>query len=521
MKSIQSKILLVVISGLLVITAIVSTIAVSMTHEIMHKDADRILNNVCQKEAAYINDTLGDVEKSAEVMEHYATTEIGELTALQDESYRASYLEKAKRMFVDVALNTNGIEGFFMRINPKYSNGTTGFYNIITETQEFKEMSLTDLSKFAEDDTQNVGWYYTAVHAKKGTWMEPYRFPGFEEELISYVLPMYVKGELLGVVGFDMDFDYLVDRINDIDVYERGFAVLIAEDEVTCYNEQKITETENPHTKATVALENGMYLELRADYKDIQKEIHPMLGKIVIAFVIVLLVAIIYTIFVTHRIVHPLEQLTVVAERISQGTSADELAQIPVNSKDEVGTLSRVLVRAYEKIQEYTTYINALAYRDSLTGIKNSTSYTEAVKKINDDINYNNPKFGVLVADINNLKETNDKFGHDIGNELIIHTAEILTNIFQSSSIFRIGGDEFAVILQDKDYDNYRTLLEQMDAACAKDFIAVCETKIPVSIARGVSMYNANIDRIYEDVFAKADQAMYMHKDQCKQRTIL
>ena len=44
MKSIQSKILLVVISGLLVITAVVSAIAVSMTHKIMHKDADRILN---------------------------------------------------------------------------------------------------------------------------------------------------------------------------------------------------------------------------------------------------------------------------------------------------------------------------------------------------------------------------------------------------------------------------------------------------------------------------------------------
>ena len=49
MKSIQSKILIVVISGLLVITAVVSAIAVSMTHEIMHKDADRILNNVPKK----------------------------------------------------------------------------------------------------------------------------------------------------------------------------------------------------------------------------------------------------------------------------------------------------------------------------------------------------------------------------------------------------------------------------------------------------------------------------------------
>ena len=517
MKSIQNKILLVVISGLLVITAVVSAIAVSMTHEIMHKDADRILNNVCQKEAAYINDTLGDVEKSAVVMEHYATTEISELTTLRDETYRASYLEKAKRMFVDVALNTNGLEGFFMRINPEFSDGTTGFYNLITDGREFKEMNLTDLTKFAEDDTQNVGGYYTAVQARKGVWMEPYHIPGHEEQVISYVLPMYVNGELLGVVGFDMNFKYLMDRINSIDVYEQGYAVLIAKDAVTCYNAKQIAETHNPHTKATVALENGMYLELRADYKDIQRDIHPMLSKIVMAFLVVLFLSIVYTILVTHKIVHPLKELTYVAERLSFDEMDETLVKISAGSKDEIGVLSRVLINTYKKIKEYTTYINALAYRDSLTGIKNSTAYTEAVKKLNNDINCNNPKFGVLVADINNLKRTNDQFGHDIGNELIIHTAKILTDIFKESSIFRIGGDEFAIILKDKDYDNYRNLLEQMDEACSKDFITVRENRIPVSIARGVSSYNPNIDRIYEDVFAKADQAMYMHKEQCKQ----
>jgi len=520
MKSIQSKILLVVISGLLVITAVVSAIAVSMTHKIMHKDADRILNNVCQKEAAYINDTLGDVVKSAEVMEHYATTEISGLDALKDEVYRTSYIERAKRMFVDVALNTNGLEGFFMRINPEYSDGTTGFYNIITEDKEFKEMKLTDLYKYSEDDAKNVGWYYSAVRAGTGIWMDPYYFPGHEEQLISYVLPMYVNGELLGVVGFDMNFKYLTDRISSINVYERGYAVLLAKDEVTCYNAQKITETHNPHTKATEALENGMYLELRADYNDIQKEIRPMLSKIVMAFIVVLILSIIYTVIVTRRIVHPLKQLTYVAEKISTGMNEEDLGTIPIRSKDEVGTLSRVLVRTYDKIQEYTAYINALAYRDSLTGIKNSTAYTEAVKKLNQDINCNNPKFGVLVADINNLKKTNDQFGHDIGNELIIHTAKILTDIFKTSSIFRIGGDEFAIILKDRDYDNYRILLERMDEACSKDFITVCENRIPVSIARGVSLFNSDIDRVYEDVFAKADHAMYMHKDKCKQDII-
>ena len=79
MKSIRTRILLCVISGLVVITAIVSAIAVSMTHEVMHKDADRILNNVAQKEAAYINDALGDVEKSAAIMKHYVLSEISSM----------------------------------------------------------------------------------------------------------------------------------------------------------------------------------------------------------------------------------------------------------------------------------------------------------------------------------------------------------------------------------------------------------------------------------------------------------
>jgi hypothetical protein len=74
----------VVISGLLVITAVVSAIAVNMTHEVMHKDADRILNNTAQKEAAYINDVLGDMKKSAKVMSHYATAEIEQVAQLEE-----------------------------------------------------------------------------------------------------------------------------------------------------------------------------------------------------------------------------------------------------------------------------------------------------------------------------------------------------------------------------------------------------------------------------------------------------
>ncbi len=516
MKSIKNKILIVVISGLLVITAVVSAIAVSMTHEIMHKDADRILNNVTQKEAAYINDVLGDISKSAAVMEHYASTEIDSIQQLSDASFLAKYLEKTKKMFSEIALNTNGAEGFFLRLNPKYTSSTTGYYILLTENSTVKEMPVTDLSKYAADDEKNVSWYYTAVNKGEAVWLDPYYFPGYDEKLISYTIPIYIDSELLGVIGFDMNFGYLVDRINSISVYDNGYAVLLATDGETVYNEIKSDVSHNPHTKATVSLLNGMFLELRADYKDIQKDIHPMLAKIVFAFIVVLAFSILYTIIVTHRIVRPLKQLTAAAKEISSGLGEVPLSQIPVDSMDEVGTLSRVLTQTYEKIQEYTTYINALAYRDSLTGIKNSTAYTEAIAELNKEMNLSNLPFGVLVADINNLKQTNDRYGHDVGNELIVHTAKILTDTFKSSTVFRIGGDEFAVLLKGGDYDNYRTLLVKLDDACSEDYITVCENRIPVSLARGVAIFNPEIDCVYEDVFAKADHAMYLNKEESK-----
>ena len=521
MKSIQSKILIVVISGLLVITAVVSAIAVSMTHEIMHKDADRILNNVTQKEAAYINDVLGDIKKSATIMQHYATAEIEDLEDLKDSEFLNAYLEKNKKMFSEIAVNTSGVEGFFMRLNPEYTDSKTGFYNIVNEDSTIREMQITDLSKYDPNDTKNAGWYYTAVREGKAVWLEPYYFPGYEEKLISYTIPLYVDSKLLGVIGFDMNFGYLIDRIEEISVYDNGYAVLLASDGETTFNEVNAEESKNPHTKATVALQNGMYLELRADYKDIQKDIHPMLVKIVMAFVIVLFVSILYTVFVTYRIVRPLKQLTTAAKDLSNGLDESKLSKLSVDSKDEIGTLSVVLEDTYKKILEYTTYINALAYRDSLTGIKNSTAYTEAISAINKEINCDNPHFGVLVADINNLKETNDKYGHDVGNELIIHTSRILTDIFKESLVYRIGGDEFAVILKNNDYKDYHNLLVKFDEACSKDFITVCENRIPVSIARGVASYNPDVDRVYEDVFANADHAMYLNKEASKQHALV
>ena len=190
--------------------------------------------------------------------------------------------------------------------------------------------------------------------------------------------------------------------------------------------------------------------------------------------------------------------------------------ELLVSSRDEIGTLSGVLIDAYGKIREYAEHINKLAYQDSMTGVRNHTAYTEAVEALEKEIGRQTPSFGVMVVDVNNLKQANDRHGHGIGNELIIHAAAIMTDIFKSSEVYRIGGDEFVVILRYEDLTRVTELLGRLDAAVAGDAIALRVGTLPLSIARGVAVFEPDIDRRYADVFVRADQAMYVHKQKVK-----
>jgi diguanylate cyclase (GGDEF)-like protein len=147
-----------------------------------------------------------------------------------------------------------------------------------------------------------------------------------------------------------------------------------------------------------------------------------------------------------------------------------------------------------------------------------SAAYSEASAAIENAMHSSYIRFGVLVVDINGLKEANDAYGHDVGNQLIISSARLLCDTFSQSPVFRIGGDEFVVILRDHDFEIYRSLIEKLDFECANRFVELKDIKLPISLARGIAVYNPEIDHTFKDVAVHADQAMYLHKQQYKKR---
>lgn len=126
-------------------------------------------------------------------------------------------------------------------------------------------------------------------------------------------------------------------------------------------------------------------------------------------------------------------------------------------------------------------------------------------------------EFALLVADVNGLKEANDALGHESGDQLIKNTNRCICKIFEHSPVFRIGGDEFVVILTGEDYVQRKDLLAEL-----QENIMSCGAELNIekgdfSAAYGMAEYNKETCCTVKEVFAKADEIMYACKKQMKQ----
>ena len=161
---------------------------------------------------------------------------------------------------------------------------------------------------------------------------------------------------------------------------------------------------------------------------------------------------------------------------------------------------------------------NKMARRDELTGTKNKTAYQEVEKKLQEliDSGKENP-FGILVSDINELKMINDTKGHRAGDEYIRTACHMICRIFSHSPVFRIGGDEFAVVLRDQDFMDRERLTSELRSQVEEN---IRTGEGPV-VASGFAEYRADQDRSVEAVFIRADQCMYDNKAHLKERKLI
>lgn len=177
-----------------------------------------------------------------------------------------------------------------------------------------------------------------------------------------------------------------------------------------------------------------------------------------------------------------------------------------------LGILSFKNLYNLDKQITHNKFVRELAYTDGLTGLKNRTAFIEKIELLeNQKNNYNS--IGIVTFDINNLKSTNDTYGHNIGDELIRSAANVIKNTFDDEcTAYRIGGDEFIVIIESSNAETlYKTYSMQLNVNI-QNFNNFFNKSYKLSIAYGCAFYRQNQNIPLRDILNISDKEMYTNK---------
>ncbi|MDO4803983.1 MAG: transporter substrate-binding domain-containing protein [Lachnospiraceae bacterium] len=178
-------------------------------------------------------------------------------------------------------------------------------------------------------------------------------------------------------------------------------------------------------------------------------------------------------------------------------------------------------IRAERRVREEQHIVKDLNKRvfvDALTSVRNKGAYNEYIQDLQNQLEDDQGiAFAIGVFDCDNLKKINDCFGHGKGDLYLKAACGLICQVFRHSPVFRIGGDEFVVVLRNEDYENREELIslfeERQRAACESAEHEWDE----VHISMGVAVFDPVIDQSVHDTVHRADEIMYENKRRRKE----
>lgn len=489
MKEIQNKIVLLVISSIVISALVIMITAFWGYNRLAEADTSQIMQLVCSEKRQAIDEKLMNIEQSVHTIYHYAVEQIEQTDNLwQDELLFRDHISKMRTLMEIMAKYTDGAMSVYYRLAPELLGPKQGVWLMKNEKSEFADYEMTDIAQYDKNDVEHVGWYYQPIANKTETWINPYYNQNAGVEMISYVIPVFVGGKTIGVVGMDITTEILYENTKSVKVYNTGYAFLMDNEGTFVYHPEmkssiisdtfdqahdylyrkSLLSAENQTVEkyqwkneekrlSTQSLKNGMLFSVCITEGEIMQTQNMMLTRSAVVILLIISLFIGITVMLTKGIVK-------------------------------------------------------LVYTDTLTGAGNTTAYRECTDGLNKQIiSGSNVKFAVAVIDINDLKKINDGYGHEYGDMLIQNASSVLKKVWDKK-VYRIGGDEFAVVMMNVDDAKVKQEVLRFEEELENLKKQNSAEELRLQMAIGTAVYNTETDGEYADVFRRADGAMYEDK---------
>ena len=536
MRSIQSKTTFLTMAGIIVAIVVATIISAISVRNIGIDSAKQNLQLLCEAGEKSLDYYFESVEQSVETVSTYIKSDLLTIS----NSQLSEHMNRAKSVFNTAANKTNGVMTYYYRIDPNYSETEKGFWYIKNKDNEFEEHEVTDISKYDTQDTSKLVWFTVPKFTGEAIWLKPYITETINERVISYNVPIYRGNNFVGVVGIEISYLTMKTQVDAIKLHETGYAFIddnegnivyhpyidtlsmTAEDVPSIpkglISDKEVMEYEYNGVKKIGVwkqLSNGTRLNVVITVDEVNGPWQRLIIQLIIAALAVALVFAVLIIIFSRRITKPLRELTNAAEQINEGNYD---VKLDYKGNDEIGVLTTTVNRLITHLDGYIADLTSLAYADALTSVRNKGAYDIFMDQLQKRIDEGeDPTFAIAIFDCDDLKTINDTYGHDKGDVYLKNSSHLICRVFAKSPVFRMGGDEFAVILQGEDYLN-REKLKQLFVEKSAEICAFA--KVPwekISVAMGMADYTYAGDKDVHSVARRADHLMYEDKHARKQ----
>ena len=536
MHSLRTKISFLTIGIIVFALAVVTLLSVVFIRNTEHQNSEQQLLLMCETGERNLDYYFTSVEKS---VKNIAAHTEKDLDGLDDEKL-AAHIERVRPYFERIVGKTNGVLTYYYRIDPAVSATVPGFWYTNLDGKDFTEHPVTDISLYDTEDTSQLVWFTVPKKTGSPIWLSPYITDNLDVRVLSFNYPVTYRGRFIGVIGIEIDHTTMAEQVESIRLYNNGYAFLtdkdgslifhpridvtsLPEDSTPAMPDGMLSDStftgytyEGVQKKAAwLRLDNGMRLYVSVPVDETESVWRQTIRTIIFGYAGVLIVSVILSYFFAIRITRPLKDLTEAAKKADAG---DYGFSLNYTGKDEVGALTKTFTNMAGHMKEHISDLNRRAYVDALTSVRNKGAYASYIEDMQGqmDADPGAMEYAIGVFDCDDLKSVNDNYGHDKGDAYLKAASRLICKVFQHSPVFRIGGDEFSVVLRNDDYRNREELVDTFEKACAAVNDASQNIWEQVHVSFGLAVYDRLSDKSVIDTVRRADKMMYANKRQHK-----
>lgn len=180
--------------------------------------------------------------------------------------------------------------------------------------------------------------------------------------------------------------------------------------------------------------------------------------------------------------------------------------------------VSVLALLTFASVRRLEAELSALATTDALTGLPNRRSFGVAMGELVRESKRSGRRFVLGLLDIDHFKRINDGYGHSVGDEVLARCGAVLhAELKAGDRVFRWGGEEFAIVFRDSDLERAHVACERLRARL-QDALSTVREGMDLTVTVGLAQWSPG--ESLDDLFRRADAALYAGKDAGRDRTI-